>query len=164
MKIRLLGMAVLVLALSGCGTPDLPVITTKKWDNVAGHLNTGITFPLKNMEAVQAFVNEVPYMSDEENYGVKAYWAPPKEFFRRRHGDCEDYAIAKYALGLENNLFKPEEAKLAEAWDLENGGQAHMLLIVRGKVYDNQIKNPFDLSGKEAERYRMLGVVDTRKN
>src|SRR5262249_5961815 len=30
-------------------------------------------------------------------YGVEDHWATPQEFFRRG-GDCEDYAIAKYAV------------------------------------------------------------------
>ena len=41
-------------------------------------------------------INQVPFRSDAENWGRGDYWAAPGEFFARG-GDCEDYAIAKYA-------------------------------------------------------------------
>jgi predicted transglutaminase-like cysteine proteinase len=36
-------------------------------------------------------------MSDLAQYGVVDHWAPPLEALTRGAGDCEDYAIAKYA-------------------------------------------------------------------
>lgn len=39
----------------------------------------------------------MPQLSDEENYGMRDYWAKPSQFFQRG-GDCEDFAIAKYAI------------------------------------------------------------------
>jgi predicted transglutaminase-like cysteine proteinase len=158
---RLCFPAVAALALAGFKPGDLPVFPSKKWERISAHLETGIEQRMKSMEEVHAFVNSIPYMSDEENYGLPGYWAPPKEFFARRAGDCEDYVIAKYALGLENNLFSKEEALLVKALDLKRGGVAHMLLIVRGTVYDNQSGKPFALSSAAATRYRLLGIVKT---
>ncbi|HRZ78172.1 MAG TPA: transglutaminase-like cysteine peptidase, partial [Bacteroidales bacterium] len=37
------------------------------------------------------------FVSDAELYGVADYWATPTEFIARGAGDCEDFAIAKYA-------------------------------------------------------------------
>jgi predicted transglutaminase-like cysteine proteinase len=53
--------------------------------------------PLAQLDAVNDRVNRVAARDDHENYGVDDYWATPQEFFRRG-GDCEDYAIAKYAV------------------------------------------------------------------
>jgi predicted transglutaminase-like cysteine proteinase len=39
----------------------------------------------------------VPYRTDVENYGVLDRWSTPLELMTRG-GDCECYAIAKYAL------------------------------------------------------------------
>jgi predicted transglutaminase-like cysteine proteinase len=50
---------------------------------------------LRQVRAVNSFVNRWQYKADADNYGQRDYWAAPLEFFRRS-GDCEDYAIAKY--------------------------------------------------------------------
>ncbi|HEX9769845.1 MAG TPA: transglutaminase-like cysteine peptidase [Kiloniellales bacterium] len=47
------------------------------------------------LKRVNQFMNEHRYIVDPINWGVLDYWASPGEFFRR-HGDCEDYAIAKF--------------------------------------------------------------------
>ena len=52
--------------------------------------------PHEQLRAVNRFVNSWPYKSDMENYGRRDYWASPLEFLARS-GDCEDYAIVKYA-------------------------------------------------------------------
>ncbi len=52
--------------------------------------------PLEDqIEAVNAFVNAAPWVSDEDNYGVSDLWATPGQFLARG-GDCEDYAITKF--------------------------------------------------------------------
>ena len=53
--------------------------------------------PLAQIAAVNARVNRVPARDDEDVYGVDDHWATPREFFRNG-GDCEDFAIAKYAV------------------------------------------------------------------
>jgi predicted transglutaminase-like cysteine proteinase len=35
---------------------------------------------------------------DQQQYGVRDYWAGPLETLRNSRGDCEDYAILKYAV------------------------------------------------------------------
>lgn len=37
-------------------------------------------------------------MSDERQFGIADHWASLLELFRNGRGDCEDYALAKYAL------------------------------------------------------------------
>ena len=55
------------------------------------------------------YFNRWPYKEDRENYGVSDYWASPLEFLRTA-GDCEDYAIIKFAslriLGYENDALR----------------------------------------------------------
>ena len=48
------------------------------------------------LRQVNDFYNHVPYVSDQEHWGVNDYWATPVEFVASWGGDCEDYAIAKY--------------------------------------------------------------------
>jgi predicted transglutaminase-like cysteine proteinase len=53
--------------------------------------------PLKEMvEQVNKYVNSHPYILDQDNWGLSDYWETPVEFFMNG-GDCEDFAIAKYA-------------------------------------------------------------------
>lgn len=47
------------------------------------------------MRAVHAFLNQWPYITDQDLWGKSDYWATPREFVENS-GDCEDYAIAKY--------------------------------------------------------------------
>ena len=51
---------------------------------------------LGRVARLNRWINQVPFRSDAENWGRGDYWAAPGEFFARG-GDCEDYAIAKYA-------------------------------------------------------------------
>ncbi len=51
--------------------------------------------PFDQIQAVNQFLNQWQYKTDEQNYGQRDYWAAPLEFLRRS-GDCEDYAIVKY--------------------------------------------------------------------
>jgi predicted transglutaminase-like cysteine proteinase len=58
------------------------------------------------IEAVNRYVNQAPFLPDLLNYGARDHWATPVELFARG-GDCEDYAIAKFvalrALGFSNS-------------------------------------------------------------
>ena len=53
--------------------------------------------PLEEMaDRVNQIANAMPYIEDKANYGKSDYWATPDQFFAKG-GDCEDFAIAKYA-------------------------------------------------------------------
>lgn len=49
------------------------------------------------LATVNALANGIPAASDGEHWGQSEYWATPTEFVASDGGDCEDYAIAKYA-------------------------------------------------------------------
>jgi len=60
----------------------------KEWK----HYGTGM-----QLELVNAYVNhQIHYTADEVAFGEADHWATPAESFKGQ-GDCEDYAIAKYA-------------------------------------------------------------------
>ncbi|WP_176244911.1 transglutaminase-like cysteine peptidase [Oceanibacterium hippocampi] len=95
---------------------------------------------LRQLEAVNDFMNRYRYILDPINWGVKDYWASPDEFFRR-FGDCEDYAIAKY-FSLRAIGVPADDLRIVVLQDL-NLGIPHAVLTVRegDKIYvlDNQI-------------------------
>lgn len=43
------------------------------------------------------FNNQIRWVEDPEAWGQEDYWATPLETMGNRKGDCEDFAIAKYA-------------------------------------------------------------------
>jgi predicted transglutaminase-like cysteine proteinase len=47
------------------------------------------------LNAVNDFFNNYPYITDDKLYGRSDVWATPVEFLAMS-GDCEDYSIAKY--------------------------------------------------------------------
>lgn len=52
----------------------------------------------KKLLRVNAFFNRhFQFRSDREVWAQEDYWATPEEFMAKGSGDCEDFAIAKYA-------------------------------------------------------------------
>ncbi len=90
---------------------------------------------------VNNLMNKVRYIGDNRNWGRSDYWATPLEFMTRG-GDCEDFAIAKYAslraLGVSDSAMRVAIVK-----DMQKG-IPHAILIVYTEdgpmVLDNQIK------------------------
>jgi len=48
------------------------------------------------LQAVNAFFNQVRYVTDQEHWGQSDYWQTPLQTLFEFEGDCEDIAIAKY--------------------------------------------------------------------
>ena len=101
--------------------------------------------PRAQIEAVQAHMNLSPYITDPRNWGVRDYWATPREFLRK-DGDCEDYAIAKY-MALRALGFAADQLRVVVLQDL-NLNVPHAILVVyldgRALVLDNQISRVID--------------------
>jgi len=93
------------------------------------------------IETANRELNRIPYVLDQENWGVSDYWATVDEFLEH-DGDCEDYAIAKY-MALKAVGFPPGDMRIVVLQDL-NLGIPHAILAVRhGEqwlILDNQIK------------------------
>lgn len=96
----------------------------------------------EKIEAVNTFINQARYVSDEKNWYVSDYWATPVEFFNRG-GDCEDFVIAKFfslrVLGVSD-----DDMRLAIVNDRLKGVM-HAVLVVNTRegsvVLDNQTQN-----------------------
>lgn len=110
----------------------------------------------EQIQAVNQYMNEVPFVSDEKNYGSADYWATPMEFLARG-GDCEDYALAKY-LSLRALGFAKEDMRLAIVYDHEMR-MPHAVLVVyhdnAAQILDNQSKEVQE-SDELVERYKPI--------
>ncbi|MEO3431116.1 transglutaminase-like cysteine peptidase [Pelagibius sp. CAU 1746] len=85
------------------------------------------------LRSVNSSFNRWPYKLDMEVYGVREYWATPKEFIIRS-GDCEDYSIAKY-YALRNVGFSKDELRIVALRDTIRGfGHAVMAAYVGGDI------------------------------
>jgi predicted transglutaminase-like cysteine proteinase len=108
---------------------------------------------------VNKYVNSYQYITDNNLWGQSDYWATPIEFFTRG-GDCEDYAIAKYA-SLRALGVPEERLRLAIVHDKQKN-IPHAVLIVyteRGAmVLDNQDKSM--KAASSINRYRPIFSIN----
>jgi predicted transglutaminase-like cysteine proteinase len=127
-----------------------------KWAQVLSRMRADATVPapftrhpelrgedfINQALAVNEIVNAYPDVSDDKNWGQSDYWETPVEFFARG-GDCEDYAIAKYAwlryLGVPESRLR-----IAMVYDRLKEVE-HMILVAytedgRPLYLDSQIK------------------------
>lgn len=109
-----------------------------------------------SIEAVNAYVNGFRYIPDIENYGVSDYWATPAEFIQHGGGDCEDFAIMKYEIikydGLGRDLY------FLLVYDTRSVAY-HLVLVVDGKVLDNQYKDVYGINDKIMARYVVIRTI-----
>lgn len=119
-------------------------INTANGRQVIGNLQSDIQalqgHSLKQMaEGVNAIVNRAEYIEDRDNYGQSDYWATPVEFLNRG-GDCEDFAIAKYA-SLRALGVPEDRMRIAIVHDMQKD-IPHAILIVYADegamILDNQ--------------------------
>jgi len=95
----------------------------------------------EQVDGVNEYVNQVRYVEDIDNYHKSDYWATPVEFFSRG-GDCEDYAIAKYA-SLRALGFTSDQLRVAVVQDTWRNLPHAILIVYTGEgvfVLDNQNK------------------------
>lgn len=78
------------------------------------------------LKQVNAFFNQVPYLTDLEHWGLDDYWATPTETLGSFGGDCEDYSIAKY-LTLKAMGIPIEKLRITYVRALSQG-VSHMVL------------------------------------
>jgi len=92
------------------------------------------------LRRVNTHINKSKYILDPINWGVPDFWAHLGEFFDRS-GDCEDYAISKYAT-LKRLGIPTDKMRIVVLEDL-NLDLAHAVLVVEleGTTYvlDNQV-------------------------
>lgn len=110
-------------------------------------------------ERVNNIMNEKDYIVDSRNWGQTDYWETPVEFMARG-GDCEDFAIAKYAA--LRSLGVPEERlRIAIVHD-EQKNIPHAVLIVYTNddalILDNQNKQV--RSSSRVSNYRPIFSIN----
>lgn len=83
----------------------------------------------EKVERVNAFFNQLQFVSDQQHWGRNDYWATPIEMLASGGGDCEDYSISKYftllALGVAIDKLKITYVKALKPNPVS---QAHMVL------------------------------------
>ena len=111
------------------------------------------------VNAVNNYVNKVRYIEDSKNFGKSDYWATPAEFFARG-GDCEDFAIAKYAM--LKQLGVPEnKMRLAIVQDkIKNIPHAVLIVYTQNgpMLLDNQIKQTSEVAS--INRYKPIYSIN----
>lgn len=131
---------------------DLP-----EWQALLGQLRGRDR--MGQIEAVNAFMNRAPYVTDPINYGLPDYWATPLQFLIK-DGDCEDYAIAKF-ISLRTLGFSNAEMRVVVVDDL-NLGVPHAVLVVyldgKALVLDNQI--PKVVRAETIRHYRPIFSIN----
>jgi predicted transglutaminase-like cysteine proteinase len=84
--------------------------------------------PEAQILAVDRFVNAIAWVDDAALYGQEDHWASPAEFLSAEAGDCEDFAIAKYA-ALARLGFAEQRLRIALVYDRRRRVE-HALAIV----------------------------------
>jgi predicted transglutaminase-like cysteine proteinase len=123
------------------------------WERLLAELRTRPR--AEQIAAINGAMNRARYVSDLVNWGLPDYWASPSEFFAK-DGDCEDYAIAKFAslraLGMPN-----EALRILVVQDL-NLKIPHAVLVVYANrtwlLLDNQTSQVVEL--KAIRHYRPI--------
>lgn len=112
------------------------------------------------IDAVNSYINQTRYIEDSANYGKSDYWATPIEFFSKG-GDCEDFAVAKYA-SLRALGFSTDQLRIMIVQD-KIKRIAHAILIVYTPegafVLDNQQKSV--LPQDQVKRYEAVFSINS---
>ena len=82
---------------------------------------------IKKLSYVNTFMNKTFSAHDISSQSSLDHWATPKEFLLQGHGDCEDYAIAKYFTLLEIGI--PKEKLYFAVVDMKGEKNSHMVLL-----------------------------------
>lgn len=80
----------------------------------------------QTLNKVNSFFNRIRFISDEEHWGDRDFWATPVEMLSTNGGDCEDFSIAKYFTLRE--LGVPDEKLRITYVTAVELNQAHMVL------------------------------------
>lgn len=137
-------------------TADAQKIMREWRENIEGFQG----MDLKTMaDKVNRMVNKEKYIIDSKNYGKSDYWATPVEFYSHG-GDCEDFAIAKYAA--LRALGVPEERLRVAIIHDRKKNIPHAVLVVYtdtdAYILDNQVKEM--KNARHINRYRPIFSIN----
>lgn len=129
------------------------------------HIKENGSSELNDVFKVNNYVNSFKYKTDMENYGKKEYYASPLEMIKKQSGDCEDYAILKYNIlvnefGLDKNKFKFIFGMIGK------NNEPHILLSYKDNdkefYLDNTIKNRMLESNKHQNFKKLIEIKDDK--
>ena len=144
-KRRRLASACLALALFIAGTLPVPAWDSEPMRQAARRLGPAAEMALAPLQtllrdanalddaarlrAINDFFNQrIAFKPDSVVWGQEDYWASPLETLAQGQGDCEDYAIAKYASLLAAGV-APQRLRLVYVRaQIGAQAQAHMVL------------------------------------
>ncbi|WP_415881881.1 transglutaminase-like cysteine peptidase [Neptuniibacter sp. QD34_54] len=116
----------------------------------------------QQLEKVNRFANQKPYILDIDNYGKEDYWAVVREFLARS-GDCEDYSLTKF-FSLRLLGFSNEEMRIVVLQDT-NLRIGHAVLAVKyggdELILDNQSRSI--VSHRNIKHYIPLYTVNEHR-
>ncbi|WP_415892148.1 transglutaminase-like cysteine peptidase [Neptuniibacter sp. PT8_73] len=116
----------------------------------------------QQLEKVNQFANQKPYILDIDNYGKEDYWAVVREFLARS-GDCEDYSLTKF-FSLRLLGFSNEEMRIVVLQDT-NLRIGHAVLAVKyggdELILDNQSRSI--ISHRNIKHYIPLYTVNEHR-
>jgi predicted transglutaminase-like cysteine proteinase len=122
-----------------CNVKNADVCNLKEWFTFISDQQQSQN-RLKILKAVNRYINEIRYIKDIKGWGEIDYWATPYQFLTKG-GDCEDFAIAKFAT-LKKLGFSNEEMRVVVLMN-KMSNLIHSVLVVNiaGKEYllDNEI-------------------------
>jgi predicted transglutaminase-like cysteine proteinase len=130
------------LALAGADLDRLLLLAAEKYDDHGVEtvdawrrllLSLAHQGEAAKIRQVNEFFNRKIHFDEDVNvWGVRDYWATPLEVLGRTRGDCEDFAIAKYAtlriLGVPAEKLQLTYVKARIAGSQSDTTQAHMVL------------------------------------
>ena len=111
---RLLGQKVKVLDFLPMNNGKMNLLPARDYSAVSNWMNElekmRSLSRMKQLKAVNTYINAYPYRPDLAKTGMAERWNPPPELFRQG-GDCEDYVVAKY-LSLAHLGFNDDRLRL----------------------------------------------------
>jgi predicted transglutaminase-like cysteine proteinase len=107
-------------------------------------LDLGSQGEVAKIRRVNEFFNRrIQFGDDERIWGVSDYWATPLEVLGRGEGDCEDFAVAKYAtlklLGISIDKLRLTYVKARIGGAQGSTTQAHMVLTYYPTAQDEPL-------------------------
>lgn len=117
----------------------------------------------EKLRQINVFFNRhINFVSDQDNWGEKDYWATPLESIGKSKGDCEDYSIAKYIflreLGIPDERLKLTYVRARVGGPNSSIVQAHMVLT----YYASTSAEPLILDNLISEIYESSRRVDLK--
>ncbi len=111
------------------------------------------------LDVINRWFNRVAYVSDTANWQTLDHWEPINEFLAKG-GDCEDYAIAKYAM-LRSLGLSADKMRLLIVEDIRKR-EVHAVLAVDTpsgtRLLDNQL--PDIIFIQDASKYRVRVAIN----